>query len=139
MIKDNIEINFVKNWDINEIVELYRTGGWWKESWNPSRIPSLIKGSYAFLVAVDSKTKKAIGMGRLISDGVSDAYIQDLIVLPDYRNRGIGQRIVQSLLEYCKSKGILWIGLIAEPKQDSFYLALGFKHLKNYMSMKYED
>jgi GNAT superfamily N-acetyltransferase len=81
---------------------------------------------------------KAIGMGRLISDGVSDAYIQDLVVLSDYRNQGIGRQIVKVLLDYCLSKGILWIGLIAEPDQDGFYSNLGFKSMLKYVPMKYD-
>jgi GNAT superfamily N-acetyltransferase len=138
MEKQDIEIRFVNTWSEDEIVDLYKAGGWWKNCYNKSGIKPLIKGSFAFIVAVDKKTEKAVGMGRLISDGVSDAYIQDLVVLPDYRSQGIGEKLVQSLLEYCKSKGIIWIGLIAEPKQDGFYLPFGFKHLKNYIPMKYE-
>ena len=77
-------------------------------------------------------------MGRLISDGVSDAYIQDLVVLPEYRDKGIGREIVKTLINHCKKKGIHWVGLIAEPDQDGFYSNLGFKQMKNYIPMKYE-
>jgi GNAT superfamily N-acetyltransferase len=77
-------------------------------------------------------------MGRLISDGRSDAYIQDLVVLKEYRGSGIGKKLVKKLLDYCLSKGILWVGLIAEPDQDGFYFNLGFKPMKNYVPMKYQ-
>ena len=136
---NNIEIKFVNNWPEDEIVELYKAGGWWKESYESSGVGQLIKGSYAFAVVVDKKTGKTIGMGRIISDGVSDAYIQDLIVLPEFRNRGIGKQLVQLLLKRCKGDGILWIGLIAEPDQDGFYSTIGFKQMKNYIPMKYEE
>ncbi len=53
-------------------------------------LPRLIRGSFLFAVAVDRKTGHAVGMGRVISDGVSDGYIQDLVVLPEYRKTGIG-------------------------------------------------
>ena len=78
-------------------------------------------------------------MGRIISDGVSDAYIQDLIIHPDYRGKGFGKKLVNALLNYCKSKEFLWIGLIAEPGQDEFYSSLGFKIMKNYVPMKYQN
>ena len=133
-----IEIKFVDTWPANDIVELYKAGGWWKESYAPSGIDSLIKGSYAFAVVVDKKLGKTIGMGRIISDGVSDAYIQDLVVLPEYRDKGIGREIVKTLINHCKKKGIHWVGLIAEPDQDGFYSNLGFKQMKNYIPMKYE-
>ena len=133
-----IEIRFVDSWPEDEIIELYKAGGWWKESYRPSGIKPLIKGSFAFAVVIDTKSQKAIGMGRIISDGVSDAYIQDLVIHSEYRRQGIGKQLVKSLLEKCSSAGLLWIGLIAEPDQDDFYSPLGFKPMLKYIPMKYE-
>ena len=140
MNKINIEISikFVDSWPKDEIVELYKAGLWWKDTYDPSGIDSLIKGSFAFAVVVDKKSGKAIGMGRIISDGISDAYIQDLVILPEYRGQGIGKQLLTALLERCSSQGILWIGLIAEPDQDGFYSKLGFKQMEKYVPMKYE-
>ena len=138
MKENNFEIKFVDNWPEDEIVELYKAGGWWKDSYDPSAIKPLIAGSFAFAVVVDKDSSKAIGMGRIISDRVSDAYIQDLVVLPEYRGYGIGKKLVDALLQHCLSKGLLWVGLIAEPDQDGFYSPLGFKHMKNYIPMKYQ-
>jgi N-acetylglutamate synthase-like GNAT family acetyltransferase len=138
MNKEEIEIRIVDKWPENEIVKLYKAGGWWKDCYNPAGLKYLINGSFAFAVAIDKKSKKAIGMGRLISDGVSDAYIQDLVVLPEYRDKGIGREIVKTLINHCKKKEIHWVGLIAEPDQDGFYSNLGFKQMKNYIPMKYE-
>ena len=138
MDTEQIEVKFIETWPENEIVELYKAGGWWKDSYNKSGIKSLLKGSFAFAVAVDKSSRKAVGMGRIISDGVSDAYIQDLVVLPEFRDKGIGQKLVKALLDYCISKGILWIGLIAEPNQDGFYSTIGFKSMENYVPMRYQ-
>ena len=75
----------VSSWETGEILALYRAGGWWDEDADPGLIPALISGSYAFVVAVDKKTLSAVGMGRVLSDGISDAYIQDVVVLPGHR------------------------------------------------------
>jgi ribosomal protein S18 acetylase RimI-like enzyme len=77
-------------------------------------------------------------MGRVISDGVSDAYIQDLVVLPTYRSQSIGKKIAQKLIEFCQSKGIVWIGLIAEPGSSQFYTSLGFTTMENHIPMLYK-
>ncbi len=95
MINQNIDIRLVKNWDEKEIVKLYKSAGWWRNSYNPSGIKKLIKGSFAFAVVIDSKSGNTIGMGRILSDGVSDAYIQDLVILPQYQAKGIGKKLVQ--------------------------------------------
>ena len=129
---DNIAIQLVYSWDEVEIANLYRAGGWWKEEYDPKEISHLIQGSFLFAVAVDIKTGRAAGMGRVISDGVSDGYIQDLVVLPEYRKTGIGTRIVSTLVKKCVELGISWIGLIAEPDTEKFYLPFGFRPLKGH-------
>jgi spermidine synthase len=78
-----------------------------------------------------------IGMGRCLSDGVSDAYIQDVVVLDEYRRRGIGREIVSTLARHCKERGLVWIGLVAEPGTGHFYEALGFRLLERYEPMRY--
>ena len=72
LIDQNIEIKIVSSWQENDIVNLYKAGGWWKETYNPSEINKLIKGSFAFAVVINTKLDKAIGMGRILSDGISD-------------------------------------------------------------------
>ena len=134
----NIEIKIVDSWKESEIVELYKSAGWWKNNYDSSKINFMIKGSFAFAVAVEKKLHKAVGMGRVISDGISDAYIQDLVVLQEYQDSGIGKRIAKALLEFCISKKIIWVGLIAEPEQSGFYSNIGFKSLNDYTPMKYE-
>jgi len=68
-------------------------------------------------------------MGRAISDGVSDAYIQDLTVRNDCRNKGIGKMILQTLLDRLHADGIVWIGLIAEPGSRNLYRRAGFREM----------
>lgn len=96
------EVRLVDAWDLDAIADLYRAGGWWKEEWNPAGLSSLIRGSFAFAVAVESSTGRTVGMGRVISDGVSDGYVQDLVVHPNYRDRDIGTMILSALLKECR-------------------------------------
>jgi GNAT superfamily N-acetyltransferase len=137
MKKKAIEIKIVTSWQEDDIVELYKAGGWWKDSYDKSEIPALIKGSFAFAVAVDNASGKAIGMGRVLSDRISDAYIQDLIVFSKYRRLHVGTQLVRALLDYCQSKGVMWIALIAEPGTDVFYKTLGFKPMVRYVPMRF--
>ena len=133
-----MEIRVVTAWDAGEIVSLYRAAGWWQEGRDdPSEIGDLILGSLVFVVAVDPKTGKAVGMGRAISDGVSDAYIQDLMVLPACRGRGIGGALLRRILEACRERGIGWIGLIAEGGSGEFYRRLGFGEDEGDVPMMY--
>jgi len=134
-MRTGLIVELVNSWDEDEIADLYRAGGWWKDEYRPEDLRHLIRGSFAFAVASDTKTGKAIGMGRVLSDGVSDAYIQDLVVLPEYRASGVGSAIVSSLVKKCKDRGITWLALIAEPGSESFYIPLGFQVMGGHIPM----
>ncbi len=138
-VGNNITIRLVQSWDEVEIADLYRAGGWWKEEYCLKDLPRLIRGSFLFAVAVDSKTGRAIGMGRVISDGVSDGYIQDLVIFPEYRKTGIGTQIVSTLVKKCLEQGVLWIGLIAEPATEKFYLPFGFHPMEGHTPLLYRS
>jgi ribosomal protein S18 acetylase RimI-like enzyme len=74
-------------------------------------------------------------MGRVISDGVSDGYIQDLVVLPEFRRSSVGSRIVITLIQKARKAGLTWLGLIAEPETEKFYEPFGFKKMKGHIPM----
>ncbi|OPY29854.1 MAG: Acetyltransferase (GNAT) family protein [Methanocella sp. PtaU1.Bin125] len=133
----DIEIRLVDGWNVEEIADLYRAGGWWKDTYEASGLVPLMKGSFAFAVAIDRKTSRLAGMGRVLSDGVSDGYIQDLVVLPAYRHAGIGSQLVTALVAACKARGVGWIGLIAEPGSEQFYETLGFRIMPGHVPMLY--
>lgn len=134
-----IVVRVVDAWDQEEILQLYRAGGWWKDEYDPSTLPELIRKSFAFVVALDEKTDRAVGMGRVISDGISDGYIQDLVVLPEYRNKGVGKEIVAALVRKCTESGISWIALIAEPDTEAFYRTLGFHPMQGHVPLLWKD
>lgn len=129
----NISYHTVKETDTKRILELYRKAGWWEEG-NDARhietVANIIKHTFCFVVA--KKGDKIVGMGRAISDGFSDAYIQDVTVDEDYRGEGIGKGIIQHLLKHLKDSNIQWIGLISEPGYDGFYKGLGLSVMKGY-------
>jgi len=134
-VNDEIFVKIVQSWNEFEIADLYRAGGWWKEEYRSEELPHLIRGSFLFAVAIEQKTGRAVGMGRIISDGVSDGYIQDLVVLPAFRNLGVGSKIISELVKTGREKGLTWIALVAEPGTEEFYQPLGFNKMDGYVPM----
>ncbi|HSW39414.1 MAG TPA: GNAT family N-acetyltransferase [Acidobacteriota bacterium] len=133
----NAEYEIVDSAPVEEIVELYKSAGWWQESPEAREIiPSMIRGSFCFMV-VRSPEGRIIGMARVISDGFSDAYIQDVVVLAPWRGLGIGHELVGRLTDYCVSRKIAWIGLVAEPGTQGLYEKLGYGLLRGYQPMLY--
>ena len=131
----HILIQRIHSVDPNDFVRLYKEAGWWKETFtdDPSFINNLVKGSTCFVGAF--KGERMVGMGRSISDGASDAYIQDVTVKKNFRGQGIGSKIIQKLVERLHSDGLKWIGLIAEKNSHPFYEQLGFKKMSDSVPM----
>ncbi|MCX6358098.1 MAG: GNAT family N-acetyltransferase [Candidatus Aureabacteria bacterium] len=120
-----------------EVIRLYREAGWWRPGYtaDPSYIRALVRGSFVFVGAFHRG--RLVGMGRCLSDGVSDAYIQDVTVLPRFRGRGIGARIVAAILERLRAAGMEWVGLVAETGSGRFYRRLGFSSFKGWTPMSW--
>ncbi|OGJ89552.1 MAG: hypothetical protein A2487_14550 [Candidatus Raymondbacteria bacterium RifOxyC12_full_50_8] len=121
---------------IDAIVSLYQEAGWWQESAHSRDIiPAMIAGSFCFMV-VKTDTGGIAGMGRVVSDGASDAYIQDIVVAVAFRGKGIGRELVTRLAAFCRERAIEWICLLAQPGTKEFYARLGFKEMENYVPMR---
>ena len=126
-----IRVKLVKKPDpaaLKGIITIYRAHGWWKPSEKTALLKKIIKGSHCFAVA--EREGRIIGIGRAISDGVSDAYIQDMAVLETERGSGAGGAILKALLKSLGKDGIKWVGLIAQDNSEYFYRKAGFKVLK---------
>jgi aralkylamine N-acetyltransferase len=137
MNPDEIEIKVIADADRDSVKKLYLQAGWWQESDQTpdgnSWIDALVRGSFCFVGAFAGA--EMIGMGRAVSDGVSDAYIQDVVVLKKFRGQGIGAAIVRKLSDFLKVRHIGWIGLVAEPGTEPFYRRLGFEVMEGYAPM----
>jgi len=72
-----------------------------------------------------------IGAGRMISDGECYGWIHDIAVLPSYRKQGIGQAIMEKLMEGNEE---LLVGLTSSFEAVDFYSKLGFNKHKTAMA-----
>jgi len=71
---------------------------------------------------------RVIGCGRVVGDGAVYFYLQDLLVMPEYRGRGLGTRIMTGLMDYVRARATRgsFVGLMAAPGLDGFYAGFGF-------------
>ena len=96
MNSEEIEIKVIAGADRDSVKKLYQEAGWWQERRNPGWLRldrPWSRQSFCFVGAFSGA--EMIGMGRAVSDGVSDAYIQDVVVLKKFRGRGIGAAIIK--------------------------------------------
>ncbi|WP_163970429.1 GNAT family N-acetyltransferase [Oceanobacillus halotolerans] len=105
---------------------LYETTGWNENhGFTEDELFQAITNSW-YLVAVYDEDE-LIAFGRIISDGVYQTLIGDLIVHPAYQKKGLGRTVLHMLLDHCKAKGIKWVQLTAAEGKADFYKKYGFQ------------
>lgn len=127
-----IEASKVTRKDLKKIIEIYMENGWWNNE-PISLMRSIIKGS--FLFALIYHRNEIAGCGRIISDGVSDGYIQDLAISKKFQNKGFGKKLLKFLCS--KAKKLSFLALIAQNKSEKFYLKHGFRRASKAKAMVY--
>ena len=71
--------------------------------------------------------ERLIGYAAVVSNGVTDAYIQDLMVHPDYQRQGVGQELMQYMLKRLRADGIYMVSVIyGDPELQRYYENFGF-------------
>ncbi|HET6494225.1 MAG TPA: GNAT family N-acetyltransferase [Thermoleophilia bacterium] len=91
-------------------------------TYTPRRLAQLIANSTAYVTA--RHCGNLIGFGRILCDGATIAYINDMVVHPQYQRQGIGQRILELLM---RAVGDVNSVYLYTDTADAFYLSNGFK------------
>ena len=73
---------------------------------------------------------RLVGMARLLSDGVCNAYLLDVWTMSAYRRHGIGTAMVRQLMARAPGQHI---GLQTDDA-EAFYTSLGYRHQPVFMS-----
>lgn len=79
---------------------------------------------------------KLVGLIRGVSDMHTLAFIQDLIVLPEYRGKGIGRELLEQFDDYFKSVNRIVI-VCSNPELGEFYKQAGFIRSKEANDVTY--
>lgn len=102
-----------------------RASAEWSERTDAAMETSLANGLYTVCLVKDGE---AVGCGRVIGDGGMYFYIQDVIVLSEFRGRGFGARIMDAVTAYLERAAPpgAFIGLMAAKGASGFYERYGF-------------
>lgn len=111
------------------VVELYRSVGWTHYARDPAHLQRAIAQSSHVVSAWQQSA--LLGLARVVSDDVTIAYIQDVLVRPEAQGRGIGTRLLGDCLArygHVRQKVLLTDD---EPQQLRFYARMGFANTRD--------
>ena len=123
MSQINYRDNLIPNPE--DVRGLYNDAGWSVYTRDITKLMDGIKGSLYVVTAWDRK--RLVGLIRVVGDGATILYIQDLIVLNSYKRQGIGRNLVHRVREKYSS---VWLTVLLTDdtvETRGFYESLGFK------------
>ncbi|HSN44119.1 MAG TPA: GNAT family N-acetyltransferase [Propionibacteriaceae bacterium] len=113
----------------DELVTLYTSVGWTAYAREPETLHAAVVGSARVVTA--RLHGRLVGLARVISDGATICYLQDVLVHPDVQGHGLGrQLVVEAFAPYDKVRQKVLI-TDDEPGQRAFYQSLGFSELRD--------
>lgn len=96
-------------------------------------IDSLIKSIKNSLKVISVWDKDLlVGLIRVVGDGYSIIYIQDILILQKYQNRGIGKRLIEIILDKYKNVRQKVLLTDKEEKNILFYKKVGFSMAEEF-------
>lgn len=113
--------------DDTAVVGLYNAVGWTAYTDHPDSLMGGLRGSLRVVVA--HQGAHLVGLARVIGDGATICYLQDVLVHPDAQRRGLGRRLVEEAFAPFESVRQHVLITDEEPGQKAFYESLGFAHL----------
>jgi len=108
-----------------EILDLYSKVGWINYTEKPDMVKAAYDQSLYLLGAYDDKD--LVGIIRVVGDGHSIIYIQDIVVSPDYQRQGIGKNLLERVLDKYKHVYQKILLTMNEEKTVKFYESVGFE------------
>jgi GNAT superfamily N-acetyltransferase len=69
---------------------------------------------------------RLVAFVRVLTDGVFRALIFDVIVAPDFRNRGLGTKLMETIREHPQLRDVRHLELYCLPEMAPFYERWGF-------------
>lgn len=111
-----------------EIIPLYASVGWTAYTDSPNVLQQGYEHSLLTLAAYEKD--QLVGIIRVVGDGYTIVFVQDLVVLPAYQRKGIGTALLQEVLKRFDHVRQIELATDNTPKTIAFYKSLGFSGLR---------
>ncbi|MEY2644299.1 MAG: hypothetical protein RLZZ124_1447 [Cyanobacteriota bacterium] len=108
---------------LHQLQDLLDAHSFWARGRTAAQLGQMLRGSQAVVSAW--RGNRLVGFGRANSDGVFRAVLWDVVVAADEQGRGLGRRLVETLLTDPALKGVERIYLMTT-NSAGFYTQLGF-------------
>ena len=122
-----MELKEYRDYHEAEILNLYAAAGWIAYTENPAALRQGFERSLLVLAAYEEN--HLLGIIRIVGDGATVVFIQDILVYPEHRRKGIGTALLQAVLN--RYQHVRQIELVTDNSEETvaFYRSMGFRDL----------
>ena len=111
-----------RNVTAEQAAALFRSVHWMSGDF-PEELACALRGAAVLVTAWDKK--RLVGLCEILTDGGMTAYLNYLLVHPDYQGRKIGKKLAELALS--RLGGFRRIILLADHGKEPFYEQFGFR------------
>ena len=119
-----MEIKNYSAYNEKEILKLYSSVGWTAYTDEPQTLKQGFQNSLLVLAAYEGE--ELLGIIRVVGDGATVVFIQDLLVFPEKQRNGVGTALVKAVLERYPVVRQIELTTDQTPETAAFYKSLGF-------------
>jgi GNAT superfamily N-acetyltransferase len=84
------------------------TEAYWARWRGRAEVEAQLNGAWRVVGVYAGDAGDQVAFARAVSDGVSDAYLADVIVDPAHRQRGVGKLLMQTMIDDGPGAGFRW-------------------------------
>lgn len=110
--------------DLLQLQTLFEQAAFWAQGRSLEDLSIAIANSEPVVSVWDEE--RLIGFARATSDGIYRATIWDVAIHPDYQGRGLGRKLVQTVLSHPRMSRVERVYLMTT-HQQRFYERIGFE------------
>lgn len=114
------------------IIDLYDNSGLNRPTADKNRIAKMYANSNLIVTAWDND--KLVGVSRALTDFCYCCYLSDLAVREEYKNKGIGKKLIELTKEQVGDQSMLL--LLSAPAAMGYYPKVGLQNVDNGFIIK---
>lgn len=108
----------------NEITRLYSSVGWTAYTDNLAALRAGFSNSLLVLGAYEQN--ELLGIIRVVGDGATIIFIQDILVFPEHQRKGVGSALLKAVLDRYSDVRQIELATDNTPNTVAFYKSMGF-------------
>lgn len=117
----------------------FYTREWWTSGRTLADVRAMLSGSSYVYAFCESDSSELAGFARVLTDGVFKAFIFDLIIEPAHRARGLGRKIMETILGDPRLSRVKHFELYCLTELEPYYERFGFSaEVGGVRLMRYE-